>query len=325
MVDSPHGLRPGADLTGWLSAQVEGTELGGDRLSLTSLSPLIDSANATPESWQRIIDDLLAHADPDIDGFVVVHGTDTMAHTCAALSYALTGLDRPVVVTGAQLPLGAIGSDAAPNVTGALRAVDAMRSQGLAGVALFFGHHLLVGNRATKSSSWAYQGFDSPSLAPLAVAGAPWRWSPGFPEGSGWDRPAPYARHDVVVIEVVPGITAARLEAMLTPVPRAVILRAYGAGNVPSDEPGLTRVLADMIEAGCAVVVGSQCHGSQVALGHYETAEAIARAGAVGTGDMTAEAAYAKVQFLLSQGLDGRGLADWMGRSIAGEVSAPRP
>ena len=80
-----------------------------------------------------------------------------------------------------------------------------------------------------------------------------------------------------------------------------------------------------MIEAGCAVVVGSQCHGSQVALGHYETAEAIARAGAVGTGDMTAEAAYAKVQFLLSQGLDGRGLADWMGRSIAGEVSAPRP
>lgn len=318
MMDSPHGLVPGADLEGWLGSLLEGTSLP-HAVTVTSLEPLIDSSNATPLSWQAIVDDLRAHAAADPEAsFVVLHGTDTMAYTSAALSYALTDLPTPVVVTGSQLPFGVLGSDAAANVTGALRASTSGR---IGGVSLFFGHRLLAGNRATKSSSWAFTGFDSPNVPPLAATGAPWQWAATTSAGAGWKDAAPYTRHDVVVIDLAPGITATRLEALLTPPPEAVVLRAFGVGNLPSREPGLTDVIEWVIAAGTAVVVASQCHESEVLLGHYEAGDALARSGAVGSRDMTLEAAYAKVQFLLSQGLRGGELARWVERSIAGELS----
>ena len=317
MVDSPRGLVPGADLQGWLASLLKGTPLE-HVVTVTPLVPLIDSSNATPLSWQAIVDDLRTHAADDPGAaFVVLHGTDTMAYTSAALSYALTDLTVPVVVTGSQLPLGVLGSDAAANVTGALRAATSGRVNG---VSLFFGHRLLAGNRATKSSSWAFTGFESPNAAPLAITGAPWQWTAPKPTGTGWRNAAPYARHDVIVVDLAPGITAARLEALLTPLPDAVILRAFGVGNAPSQEPGLTDVVEQVITAGTAVIVTSQCHEAEVLLGHYEAGDALARSGAVGSCDMTLEAAYAKVQFLLSQGLRGCELARWMGRSIAGEL-----
>ena len=318
MVDSPHGLVPGADLEGWLTSLLEGTPLARS-VSVTSLDPLIDSSNATPLSWQAIVDDLRSHADQAPEAaFVVLHGTDTMAYTSAALSYALTDLSTPVVVTGSQLPLGVLGSDAAANVTGALKAATSGR---IGGISLFFGHRLLAGNRATKSSSWAFTGFESPNASPLATTGAPWQWAAQTPTGTGWKDAAPYARHDVVVVDLAPGITTTRLEALLTPLPEAVVLRAFGVGNVPSQEPGLTAVVERAIASGTAVVVASQCHESEVLLGHYEAGDALARSGAVGSRDMTLEATYAKVQFLLSQGLRGPELAAWMGRSIAGELT----
>ena len=353
MVDSPDGLVPGADLDHWLAALLKGTGLEG-RVSLTALDPLIDSANATPESWQAIIDDLRAHhaagpaasaegtASPgnakSAEGprsHVVLHGTDTMAYTSAALSYALTGFDHPVVITGSQLPLGAVGSDAAPNVAGALHAATSGRATG---VSLFFGNRLLAGNRATKTSSWGFEAFTSPCAEPLATAGVPWRWAPDPAPGAdrglrpatrrpGTDhrqRPRPYGRHDVVVLDLAPGITAARLRALLTPLPDAVILRTFGTGNVPSAQPGLTDAVAEAVEAGAAVVVASQCLQAEVLLERYETGDAIASAGAVGCRDMTLEAAYAKVQFLLAQGLRGGELAARMGRSIAGELTESR-
>ena len=174
--------------------------------------------------------------------------------------------------------------------------------------------------RATKSSSWAFTGFESPNTAPLAIVGAPWQWAATAPTGTGWKNTKPYTRHDVVVIDLAPGITAKRLGALLTPPPEAVVLRAFGVGNIPSREPGLTDVVEQVIAAGTAVIVTSQCHESEVLLGRYESGDALARSGAVGSRDMTLEAAYAKVQFLLSQGLRGVELAQWMGRSIAGEL-----
>ena len=120
---------------------------------------------------------------------------------------------------------------------------------------------------------------------------------------------------------MVPGITATRVKAMLTPLPEAVLLRAYGVGNVPSDEPGLTEAISEAIEADVPVIVASQCQQAVVLVGHYEASDAIARAGAVGAVDMTLEAAYAKIVFLLSQGLRGKELAAWIPKRIAGELT----
>lgn len=316
MVETPRGLAPGADLAGWLERLLAGTEMAGT-VELTSFDHLIDSSNATPEDWRAIVEDLWAHRD-SADAFVVLHGTDTMAYTSAALSYALTGFGRPVVMTGAQYPLGVVGTDAAPNVTGALRAATSGK---FGGVAVFFGHKLLAGPRVTKISSWSYQGFDSPAVPALALTGAPWQWTPPAAPGTGWPEPAPYARHDVLVLDLVPGVTAARLAAALDPAPEAVILRAFGTGNVPSEEPGLTDVLADAISSGLPVAVASQCTQGEVLLGHYEAGYALAQAGAMSAHDMTLEALYAKLVFLLCQGLNGTRLAEAMDENIAGELT----
>lgn len=319
MVESPNGLVPGADMRGWLRRLIEDAHLDPSLFSFTELDPLIDSSNATPDNWQTMADDLRAHRD-DADAFVVLHGTDTMSYSSAALSYALTGFGKPVIFTGSQHPLGKIESDATANVTGALNAAMSGRFHG---VGLFFGHHLFAGSRVSKSSSWAFEGFSAPSTGPLARTGTPWHWYAGDSAGSscGWASPLPYSRHDVAVIDMAPGISAARLAAMLDPRPEAVLLRAYGVGNVPSDEPGLTDVIADVLHDGVPVVIASQCQQAEVLLGHYETGDAIARAGAIGSGDMTLEAAYAKIMFLLSQGVDAADFGMWMRRNIAGEIS----
>lgn len=318
MVDTPRGLAPGADLEGWLRRLLAGSELE-EGVDVVSFDRLIDSSNATPLDWQAVVDQLWERRD-GADAFVVLHGTDTMAYTSAALSFALTGFGRPVVVTGAQYPLGVVGSDAAANVTGALRAAMAGRTFG---VAVFFGHELLRGTRVTKTSTWAFQGFDSPSVPGLARTGAPWQWSRyQVPRGCGWQHPAPYARHDVPVLDLAPGITAARLESALEPRPEAVVLRAFGVGNVPADEPGLVDVITSAIASGVPVVVTSQCYQADVILGHYEAGHALAEAGAVGSGDMVLEAVYAKLLFLLSQGLGADEVAHWMGVNIAGELTS---
>lgn len=317
MVDSARGLVSGADLSGWVDRLLDVAGVT-DPVTFTQLDRLIDSANATPDDWQAIIDDLTANRD-DSDAFVVLHGTDTMAYTTAALSYALTDFDRPVVVTGSQYPLGVVGSDAAPNVIGAVTAATSGKAPG---VSLFFGHELIAGARATKASSWAYDGFDSPNVPPLAVTGAPWRWNTSaIGRGCGWADPQPFTRHDVVVIDLCPGITAARLAALLDPPPEAVIMRAYGVGNAPDEKPGLADVIAGATASGVAIVAVSQCPQATVQLGHYETGDALARAGVVGGADMTLEAVFAKIVFLLSQGLRGADLTAWMPMNIAGELT----
>ena len=241
MIESNHGLVPGADMRGWLHRLLgESDELRDGDVTLTELDPLIDSSNATPDNWQSMIDDLYAHRD-EADAFIVLHGTDTMSYSSAALSYALTGFGKPVIFTGSQHPLGKIESDATANVTGALNAALSGRASG---VSLFFGHHLFAGNRVTKASSWAFEGFNSPSTGMLACTGTPWQWESFDNPSEGWLHPKPYTRHDVAVIDTVPGMSADRLAAMLNPLPDAVLLRAYGVGNIPSLEPGFADVLS---------------------------------------------------------------------------------
>lgn len=314
MAPTARGLAPGADLHGWLDRMTPAFDA---RVTVSDLAPLIDSSMATPENWQAIVDELRARR-TSADAFVVLHGTDTMAFSAAAASFALEGFDAPVIFTGSQLPLGAAGSDAAANVSHALQAA----AHGARGVSLCFGDLLLRGNRATKASSWAFDGFASPSAPPLARVGAPWRWLAEPEPGCGWAQAAPYRRCDIAVVTMTPGIAAARVRAALDPTPEAVIVRAYGAGNVPADEPGLVDAFAQVIEAGAPVIVTSQCSQAAIEVGRYAASDALGRAGAVGAGDMTFEAAFAKTAFLLSQGLRGAELARWVPRSIAGEIGS---
>lgn len=186
---------------------------------------------------------------------------------------------------------------------------------------MFFGHKLLRGNRVTKLSSWAYNGFDSPAVPQLARTGAPWQWVENDSTGCGWLDPKPYRRHDVLVVDLSPGISAARLRAVLDPLPEAVILRAFGVGNIPSDEPGLVDAILDVISAGTPVVVASQCMQADVLLGRYQSSHALTEGGAISAHDMTLEALYAKLVFLLSQGLRGKELGRWVETDIAGEIS----
>lgn len=317
MIHSPEGLLPGADVQGWLSNVLEGTQIDPEQVSFTTFDPLIDSSNATPAHWQLIIDDLIAHWEK-ADAFVVLHGTDTMSYAASALSYALTGFGKPVIVTGSQHPLGVVESDAIANVTGALNAAISGKATG---VTLFFGHHLFAGNRVTKFSSWAFEGFTSPSTGPLARTGTPWHWYASPIPATGWPNPKPYVRQDIAVLDLVPGISAERLRAMLDPAPSAVLVRAYGVGNVPDEEPGLARVVIDLINNGTPVIISSQCLQAEVILGRYAASSPLVKAGAIGTGDMTLEAAYTKLVFLLSQGLQGDELRHWMATPIAGELS----
>ncbi|WP_258348898.1 asparaginase [Saccharopolyspora gregorii] len=304
MVGTPRGLEPGGDV------EAEIASLLRDRPDLTTgfarFEHLIDSSDATPEDWQRIVDRLRAHRD-EHDAFVVLHGTDTLAHSAAAASYALAGFGKPVVFTGAQVPFGMPGSDAPDNVRGAVEAV----ADAAIGRAVFFDGELIAGTRATKSSALDRHGFTSPHPAPAAERPAP---DLGVPL-------APYRRHDIAVVTAVPGMTAERFRHLTSPAPDAVLLRGYGLGVGPSGEPGFTRVIEDLNSGGTPVVVLSQSQRSRIDLERYAAGRALLDAGAIGAADMTFEAAYTKLCFLLSQDLPAADLPTWLHTDLAGELT----
>lgn len=302
MVPTDDGWAPGADLAGWLEALVA-EHLPGLQYDLVELDPLIDSSNATPASWQRICDAVTAHRDTH-GAFVVLHGTDTMGFSAAAASFALSGTGTPVVFTGAQRSLVRADSDAPANVRWALRAALDERLQQ---VGLFFDDRLVVGHHATKVSTSDDHAFESMNAAPMAqVVGDDLVFTPGATLATPLpprDAVAPYQPVDLAVVTLYPGLSADRLRAMLTPAPRAVVLRAYGAGNAPDDDPSLAQVLADAAAAGTVLVVTTQCPHGAVHLGEYATSQPLLRAGAVAGGDFTTDALVAWLTFLFSQGL----------------------
>jgi L-asparaginase len=355
MVPSAQGLAPGGDVAAQTRAVIAAARAGtgttgSDQLEnvdvdFAELEHIIDSSNATPEDWQQIIDHLTRNR-KRYDGFVVLHGTDTLAYSAAAAAFSLTGFGKPVIFTGSQLPLGVPGSDVPDNVIGALiRAANAgataptptSATRGPAApeppVKLYFDGALLNGARATKISAIDRHGFASPDQlsGPLTGIATGERDQPEMEPPCGWPAPAPYRRHDVAVVTLTPGMTTARFLAETSSAPEAVILRAYGLGDGPSDEPGLEQAIRGLTFAGIPVVVTSQCLRTRIDLDRYAAGQFFERARAIGAGDMTLEATYAKVQFLLSQDVGINEFARWLRTNIAGELacaiepSQPRP
>ena len=260
----------------------------------------LDSSDLGPPEWAVLAEHIAAARDEGWDGVVVIHGTDTMAWTASALSYALRGLDRPVVLTGSQRPLGEVRTDARRNL---IDAVD-LATRDLPEVGICFDGELLRGNRATKGDAFSYAAFSSPGCAPLARMGID-------VEIAYHVRPPslPFAcvpRFDprVAVVWATPGMPPDQLDRLLSAgdgdAPRSVVLAAFGTGNVPHRVRPLAPSVRRAVDAGATVLVVSQARQGAIDLGLYESGAALADAGALSGGGMGLEAATVKLMHALA-------------------------
>jgi L-asparaginase len=312
-----------APVPGHLSALIrdrtELTEPELPELTISEYEPLLDSANARPADWLQIAADIARRRD-EFDGFVVLHGTDTMAYTSSALAFLLRGLDKPVVVTGSQIPLGVLRSDGRQNLLTALlvAARDDVRE-----VCLVFGSKILRGCRAIKASASGFEAFDSPNLPPLGAAGVEIEIAAPRLRAS---RPAPIALPaaldaPVSLLRLYPGMPASLLAAALAPPARGLVLETYGAGNLPDADAELLAAVRAGVERGVVVLAVSQCVDGRVDLGAYRSSAPLVAAGAVGGMDMTTEAAYAKLVVLLSEGHPPETVKRLLTEDLAGELT----
>ena len=286
--------------------------------------PLLDSSNMQPGDWLTIARDIEARHDA-YDGFVVLHGTDTMAYTASALAFLLPGLRKPVVVTGSQIPLCEIRNDARENIiTSLLIAAD----EALPEVCLCFGEKLLRGCRAVKVSADGLGAFDSPNLPPLGRVGVEIAIDRDLvqpmPSGSGPDVPE-IGMPAVAALRLFPGMSSRLLRNVLQPPLQGLVLEAYGVGNGPDRDEDFLAALRNASDRGVVIVACTQCLRGAVHLGAYETGSALAQAGVVGGLDMTAEAALTKLFVLLGRGLTGEAVKDAMQRDLCGELSRAPP
>jgi L-asparaginase len=320
MQDTPQGYAAMPGFAGLLARLLQPHAGELPRWTLHAYPDPIDSSNATPADWQRIARDIAARY-ADYDGFVVLHGTDTMAYTAAALSFMLQGLRKPVILTGAQIPLSVARSDGLHNLVAALQMAA---SDELAEVAIQFGPHLLRGNRATKRSTTALDAFDSPNYPPLAEIGIDVQWNEAalLPRAvqEGFALPD-YAPGRILALRCAPGMPTAMLDAMLDLAPQAIVLQAYGAGNLPDRDPALLDLLAQAQRNGVVLALCSQAPHGTVTPGAYAVGAGLADAGVVGTGDMGFEAIYAKLHHLFALGLAPQQVRAELPRNLCGEVS----
>lgn len=321
MTKTARGYAPMPDFGSVLTQLLAGQGDSVPRVTLHVYPTPIDSSNATPADWQQVGRDIAARY-ADYDGFVVLHGTDTMAYTATALSYMLKGLRKPVIVTGSQIPLTAARSDAAHNLIAALQlaASDAINE-----VAIYFNQRLLRGNRATKVSTERLTAFDSPNYPWLAEAGIGLRlntqamWPRA--EQECFDLPE-YRSTMVVPLRFAPGLPLSVVQSMLDLKPQALILQCYGAGNVPDRDPALLDMLGSANERGTVLVACSQSLHGAVAIGTYAAGAGMTAAGVVGARDMTFEAIYVKLHHLFALGLGASEVRERFSHSLSGEVSA---
>lgn len=293
-------------------------------IDFVSLDVPIDSSDVTPAVWERLAGIIEVNY-PDFDGFVVMHGTDTMAYTASALSFMLENLGKPVILTGSQLPLGTLRTDARENLITAVEIAASLADDAprLPEVAVYFESKLMRGNRTTKYSTENFDAFDSPNHPVLAEAGIHILYNSAailqVPGG-------PFTVHRrmsdrVGVLPVFPGISPELVSGVLgVESMEAVILQTYGSGNIPRQD-WLLNALEAAVHRGVAVVNVTQCSRGFVEQGLYENSRRLTGLGVIGGADMTLEAALAKTMHLLALGCRGEAFHRAMTASLRGELS----
>ena len=319
MVGTPHGYAPvPGGLGPYLEWIVENSRGELAPITFLELDPPIDSANATPDSWRQIAS-ILFQQRSDHAGFVVLHGTDTMAYTSSALSFLLPSFGKPVVVTGSQIPIARIRSDGRQNFIGAL---EVAADGGIPEVTLLFGETLLRGNRAMKVDASGLDAFDSPRFPPLADIGIGIVVNhQAVRAGEGDPRLTAGELGNVASVRLFPGFSASILANICQPPLQGLVIEAYGAGNGPSEDREFLAAIESATAAGVVVVIVTQCVRGSVQPGAYATGSALIRAGAVPGFDMTCEAALTKLAVLLGEGHDASAVAELMQQDLAGELT----
>lgn len=281
-------------------------------------SPLLDSSDVTVSEWNLIGRTISDNMD-EYDGFVVLHGTDTMAYTASALSFMLRNLPKPVVVTGSQIPLCEIRSDGKDNI---LASMMIAASGKVYEVCIFFAGKLLRGNRSIKMSADSLIAFDSPNYPKLADAGIGIRYRENIllKKSNEPFKLQEFMEEPIGVIKIFPGIRIDLFEPIITGKLRGVVLETFGAGNVPSYCSELGKIISKAYEHGNIVVVCSQCPTGTVSLGHYAASSPLKKAGAVSGKNMTTESAVAKLYYLLSCGYNKEIIEELMEKDLCGEL-----
>lgn len=279
---------------------------------------LIDSSDMNPSDWQRIANDIAANYD-NYDGFIILHGTDTMAYTASALSFMLENLSKPVIVTGSQIPLAELRSDGQVNL---LNALYVAANYPIAEVSLFFNNRLLRGNRSRKVDADGFNAFDSPNFPPLLEAGINISLNAG-------KLATPTSKNLVVskvsaqpigMVSLYPGIAAQVIQNTLMQPVNALILLSYGVGNAPQNAK-LIEQLEYARQRQIPIVNCTQCLRGSVNMRGYATGNALKEAGVLSGGDMTPEATLAKLHYLLSKDIDYKTLTEQLTKSLRGELS----
>jgi len=291
----------------------------GAQIETITFDPVIDSSNLQPEQWGEISTIIKENYD-SFDGFVILHGTDTMSYSASALSFMLENLAKPVIFTGSQIPMGVLRTDGRENLITAIEiAVDGIVKE----VCVYFQTKLMRGNRTTKQNSEHFDAFQSHNYPPLATAGIHITYNKTAmltPTG----RPLiAHTKMDssVVIIKIFPGITVNHLRTILSIEGlRAVVLESYGAGNGPTEKWFLNEITT-AIKKGIHILNVTQCAVGRVDMQIYETGRKLQETGIISGADITTEAAMAKLMYILAYKLSADELKKHLQEPIRGEFS----
>jgi len=295
----------------------------GYELTTVSFDPLIDSSNLNPEVWVKIAD-MVKENYEKFDGFVVLHGTDTMSYTASALSFMLDNLDKPVVLTGSQLPIGMLRTDGKENLITAIEiAADYKNGKAVVPeVSVLFENRLFRGNRTTKHNAEYFNAFYSYNYPDLAKVGINIHYNHAVirNHSEGMFGINTNLDTNIAILKIFPGINKQTVDAILNIEGlRAVVIETYGAGNAPTDA-WFVDSIRQAIAKGIVVYNVTQCPSGSVDMGLYETSVELLEIGVVSGHDITTEAAITKLMFLLGQKLDSDKIKFFLNKSIKGEL-----